>query len=94
MIQTFKGALHEVVFNSAVPAKQLADKIGKGYTYLANAANESQEESHLRGRDIIPLTLATGNYSLLDFMEAACGRIAVRLPDVGTGPNPFNEAII
>jgi hypothetical protein len=95
VIQTFKGALHDVVFNSKVPAKQLADNIGKGYTYLANAANESQEDSHLRGRDIITLTNATNNFALLDYLEHACGRVAFRIPELGKiGASSFNEAVI
>jgi hypothetical protein len=95
VIQTFKGALHTVVFDSKVPAKQLADNVGKGYTYLANAANESQEDSHLRGKDIVPLTIATGNFALLDFMEAACGRVAFKIPELGkVGAEAFNEGVI
>jgi hypothetical protein len=80
MIQTFKGALHEVVFNSKIPAKQLCDAVGKSPTYLYNASNESQEDSHLRGRDIIALTNATGNYALLEHLNAACDHIAIHIP--------------
>jgi hypothetical protein len=95
VIQTFKGALHTVIFGSDVPAKQLCDNVGKGYTYLANAANESQEDSHLRGRDIITLTNATGNFALLDFLEHACGRVAFRIPELGKGgAESFNESVI
>lgn len=95
MIQTFKGALHEVVFNSKVPAKRLCEDVGKGYTYLANASNESQEESHLRGKDIVPITKATGNFALLDFMEAACGRVAFKIPELDKHESAsFNEAVI
>lgn len=81
MNRTFKSELHEVVFNSKVPARELAELTGKGYTYLANAANECQEESHLRGRDIIALTNATGNYALLDFINHSCGRVAIPIPE-------------
>jgi hypothetical protein len=84
VIQTFKGALHEVIFNSKIPAKQLCDIVGKSPTYLYNAANESQEDSHLRGRDVTVLTNATGNYALLDHMEAACGRVAFPIPELET----------
>lgn len=94
MIQTFKGALHSVIFDSKVPAKQLAELVGKSYTYLANAANESLDDSHLRGRDVTVLTNATNNYALLDHMEASCGRVAFRIPELGSEGESFNDAII
>ncbi len=95
MIQTFKGALHSVIFDSKVPAKQLAELVGKSYTYLANAANESLDESHLRGRDVTVLTNATGNFALLDHLEASCGRVAFRIPELGEiDAESFNEAIV
>ena len=82
-MQTFKSALHDNVFGGKVPAKALADKIGKSYTYLANAANESQEESHFQARDVIPLTLGSGSFALLDFIERSCGRVAFVVPYIG-----------
>lgn len=78
--ETFKSALHSNIFDGNVPAKQLADKIGKTYTYFCNAANESQPESHFQARDIIPLTLLSGSFALLDYIESQCGRVAFQLP--------------
>ncbi len=82
MVTTFKAALHENVFDSGIPAKVLADKIGKSYTYLANAASDTQEDSHFQAKDIIPLTLASGSTVLLDFLEHSVGRVAFNLPKV------------
>ncbi len=80
--ETFKSALHANVFDTAVPAKQLADKVGKSYTYLANAANPEQFESHFQAKDIIPLTLASGSFALLDFIEHSVGRVSFQIPHI------------
>ena len=72
-----------------------AELVGKSYTYIANAANESLDESHLRGRDVTVLTNATGNFALLDHLEASCGRVAFRIPELGEiDAESFNEAIV
>ncbi len=79
MIQSFKGALHEVLFGSSVKAKEIAYLIGKDYNRLANAANESQQEN-LPGKDIIPLTNASHNDALIEFISSAVGGVFIRLP--------------
>ena len=80
--ETFKAALHSNIFDGKLPAKVLADRIGKTYTYFCNAANEAQPESHFQAKDIIPLTLLSGSFDLLDFIETQCGRVSFKIPEV------------
>lgn len=79
MIQSFKGALHEVLFNSPVKAKEIAYLTGKDYNRLANSANDSQQEN-LSGKDIVPVTIASRNDALVEFISSAVGGVFIRLP--------------
>lgn len=84
MIQSFKGALHEVLFNSPVKAKEIAYLTGKDYNRLANAANDSQQEN-LPGKDIVPVTIASRNDALIEFISSAVGGVFIRLPKMDLG---------
>lgn len=93
MVSTLKDAVYEVVHNSGVPVKVLADDTGIGLSYLYNAANVNLEEFQLQAQMIIPLTKRTGNYAILDRMEAAVGRTAIRLPEAGKEPIAITDNI-
>ncbi len=80
---TLRDALHETVHNGGVPIKQLHERLGISYSYLANAANPNLEEFNFQLRHLMPLINATGNYAVLDYLENACGRVAFSLPEVG-----------
>jgi hypothetical protein len=88
--QTLREALHVMVHESAMPAKQQADELGISYSYLCNAANV-----HLDGqgfdyqlRHLIPHTRMTDNYAAADFLERAWGRVGVFLPSLKAGAVP------
>ena len=78
---TLRDALHETVHNGGVPIKQLHERLGISYSYLASAANPNLEEFNFQLRHLMPLINATGNYAVLDYLENACGRVAFALPD-------------
>jgi hypothetical protein len=71
-------ALH----HSALPLADIAERVGTNVAYLRAAASQYDETHQLQARLIVPITVATGNFALLDFMERMVGRVAVRLPDV------------
>ena len=58
--------LHDNIFNSGRPAKQIADEIGISYSYLASAGNPNLEEFHFQLKHLIPLTKATGCFDARD----------------------------
>jgi hypothetical protein len=82
-MDTLRDALHDNIFNSGRPAKQIADELGISYSYLASAGNPNLEEFHFQLRHLIPLTKATGNYDTLDYIERTLGRVAFSVPAVG-----------
>lgn len=85
MITTLRDALHENIHSSSIKIKALSEQLGISYSYLANSANPNLEEFHFQLRHLIPITLATRNYSTLDYIEHACGRTAIILPKVTSG---------
>ena len=81
-MNTLRDALHDNIFNSGRPAKQIADDLGISYSYLASAGNPNLEEFHFQLKHLIPLTKATGNYDTLDYIERALGRVAFVVPTI------------
>lgn len=79
-MNTLRDALHDNIFNSGRPAKQIADELGISYSYLASAGNPNLEDFHFQLRHLIPLTKATGNYDALDYIERTLGRVAFSVP--------------
>ncbi len=85
LVTTLRDALHENIHVKSINIKELSDRIGISYSYLANSGNPNLEEFHFQLRHLIPLTLTTKNFSTLDYIEHACGRTAIVLPDVTSG---------
>lgn len=80
--ESFNEAVADAVHNSGVPVKQLAAQIDLAPSTLYNCANPNMDEPCLPRKKIIPLTLATGSFAILDHFERACGRVAYELPVV------------
>jgi hypothetical protein len=66
---------------------EMAKVIQRDYNYLSKALSPNADETHpLRGDLIVPLTIASAekpserNYTLLDWMEQAVGRVAFLMP--------------
>lgn len=76
---TLRDALHEMVFNSPIPAKAQAEELGVGLSYLYNAANPQLEGFEYQLRLLAQHTRITGNFAALDFLERAVGRVAIPL---------------
>lgn len=79
---SFKDVLEVVLRESNVPPKHLAADLNTSYSMLMNCANASIENANLRAQMVIPLTKLTGDTRLLDFMEAAVGRVAIPIPKI------------
>jgi len=77
--------VYQLVHRSNVPPKQIADRLGIGLSTLYNAANPDMEETQLCHKHIITGTNFTHNYSILDYFEHSCGRVAFEFPTVPSG---------
>ena len=80
MISTLKDAIREILENSPIPTRALAEELGISYSYLMNAGNPDQPDFKLPARLIIPLTRLTGNFAAVDYIEQSLGRTAFPLP--------------
>jgi hypothetical protein len=80
MIGTLKDVVHQVVHDSPIPPRQLAEELGMSYSMLMNAANPDLEEFKLPARQLIPLAKLTGDCRHVDYIEHALGRVAFELP--------------
>lgn len=87
--QTLEEAIKDVVFESGIPAKQLADAIGEGYHYLLAAANPNTERTQFQARLIIPITLRSGNDAIVRALAHGVGGFFARVE-----PNPTEPATL
>ena len=87
-IDTLEDAVYELIHSSVVPAKAQAEHLGVSYTRLLNSCLESAETAFHHTRWIIPQTLATRNFVLLDYLEMRCGRVAFTLPEIEAPKDP------
>lgn len=85
MITTLKEALHQVIENSPVSPKALAEELGISYSYLMNSGNSELPEFRFQARFLIPLTRLTGDFTAIDHIENSLGRVAFELPKVAAG---------
>lgn len=83
--ETLRQAFYQLVHQSGVSIAALAEAAGiQTLSYLYNAANPNLEgESHRPQLHwLVPLTLKSGNYVVMDFLEHQVGRVGVMLPTV------------
>ena len=80
MTRTLKEVLHDLLQDSPIRMKVMAENLGISYSYLANAGNPDLEEFQFPLRLLIPLIHLTRDFQVLDYIEAACGRVAIELP--------------
>lgn len=79
--QGFKDVLHSVVFRSLVPPKEIAGRTGISYGRLSNYANEAQDDSHLPAKHVAPITFASHNTELVEYLCFCVGGIYVPVPN-------------
>lgn len=85
-MMTVRENLYDTIHRSKKPLKVIAEEIGISETYLTRAALPDQEDSDTGTgcrfplKKLVPLILATNNYSVLDAIEQSVGRFGVPLP--------------
>lgn len=89
--RTFAEAVDCALHHSALPLADIAEQISVNPGYLRTAASQYDETHQLQARLIVPITRATGNFALLDYLERSVGRVAIRLPEADTGDGNLFE---
>lgn len=88
---TLKDCLYQTIHRNKKPLKAIAEEIEMAESYLTRSALPDPDESETGTgcrfplKKLIPLIRASDDFSTLDFIEAALGRVAVKLPAVKTG---------
>lgn len=88
MTQTFPQAVDVVAHQSTnergerMTIAEIAARIGRSENYLRKATSQYDDAHPLRGDLIAPLTLATGNFALVEHIAEACGGVFFRIPRV------------
>lgn len=83
---TLKDCLYRTIHRNKKPLKAIAEEIEMAESYLTRSALPDPDESETGTgcrfplKKLIPLVRATDDYSTLDFIEAALGRVAFALP--------------
>jgi hypothetical protein len=82
-MRDLKTQLHFTVHGARKSVPELADEIGVSASYLYRACTEGESGCKFPLELLIPLMQASGDYALLDHLNARCGRITTSLPRVG-----------
>jgi hypothetical protein len=77
-----KAALHRTVHESEKSVEQLAFECRISPSYLYRACLEGESGCRFPLELTVPLMKATGDFRLLEFLNGACDRTAVKLPRV------------
>jgi hypothetical protein len=84
---TLKDCLYRTLHQNHKPLKAIAEELSMSVSYLTRTALPDQEESDTGSgcnfplKKLIPLVHATGDFTVLDFIEQSLGRMSVVLPD-------------
>lgn len=81
-MRDLKTSLHLTVHGSKKSVEELADKMGISASYLYRACLDGESGCRFPLDLLIPLMQATGDYSVLDHLNARSERITVSLPRV------------
>ena len=85
---TFAEAVDQVAHHSQnghgrrLSVADIAERIGRTENYLRKATSQYDDAHPLRGDLIVPLTMATGNKTILRYLSEATGGVYIELPKV------------
>jgi hypothetical protein len=95
MAITLTEIIRDAVFNSGVPAKAVAEDLGKAYSTLLRELNPDDESCKLGADHVGPIMAACGDVSPLRHLAALMGFGLVPLqgvePDKGTLAEELND---
>lgn len=79
--QSFKDVLHGCIYRSQIPPKEIAARTGISYGRLSNYCNENQDESHIPGKHLVPVALASESTEMIEYLCFCVGGIFVPVSD-------------
>jgi hypothetical protein len=83
---TLRDSLYNTIHRNKKPLKLIAEEIGISENYLTRAALPEPEETETGSgcrfplKKLVPLIMATNDFSVLDVIEHSLGRFGVLLP--------------
>jgi hypothetical protein len=77
-------AIRNLVHESIVPPKAIADDAGIRYGYLLRAADENEDSVQFQARWVAPVTRAAKNDCLIKHLAIDCGGVFFRLNRVAS----------
>lgn len=81
-MRDLKSVLYFSVHGSSKSVEELADALGVSASYIYKSCLDGQSGSRFPLDLLIPLMEATGDYSVLDHLNARCGRVTASVPRV------------
>jgi hypothetical protein len=90
-VRSLSEAVDCVAHHSDLPLREIAERIGKGENYLRSACSQYDDSHKFQAELIIPITASTQNFAILDYLERAVGRVAIRLPDQASRGDVFER---
>ena len=90
-ITSFPEAIDCELHHSVLSLKEIAERVGVREGYLRQAASQYDDAHRFQAELIIPITAATGNFAIVDYLERALGRIAISLPHVAGRGDVFER---
>lgn len=82
-MRDLKTALHFTIHGSRKSVPEIADACGISASYLYRACLDGDSGCRFPLDLLLPLMQATGDYSVLDHINARVGRITISMPRVG-----------
>lgn len=86
---TFTECCHRMLHDGdKTKAHRVAARMGRSYSTVMKwglDCNGEKKPVRLIGEDVVPFTLSAEDFLLLDWMEAAVGRVAIALPSGSAG---------
>jgi hypothetical protein len=90
-VRSLPEAIDCVVHHSDLSLREIAERIGKGVNYLRSASSPYDDTHKFQAELIIPITVCTQNFAILDYLERAVGRVEIRRPDEAGRGDVFEQ---
>ncbi len=92
--RTVAEAIYCLVHHSDIEPRVLAERLGKRYAYLMDAANPDRDTVQFQIQMLIPAMQLTNNWMPLQFLCREMGGVFVPLPTVGAEHGDIRKAFM
>lgn len=91
--RTFGEVLYHQVHHTGADTTIIAERLSVRRGYLCDSCNPDREEVQFQARLLVPLMVATGDISVLEWMAAQVGCVVTRAIDVAAPSDPNRELL-